>query len=163
MRHQDPANQPDPKDWMSKFRWSNFPIPEGHLIPLIAGITLHFFIPRKFSRSPTLKHKLGLPLILLGALLTTWSVMTIKDIEISRPNRIIVSGPYRFSRNPMYLGWTLIYTGITVLVNTRWALYFLPWSLIFTHYFVILKEERQLEQEFDEEYRKYRDRVRRYL
>lgn len=148
---------------MSSLRWRNIPIPEGHLIPLLAGLALHVFYPRPLFKPPWLKHVLGWPLVLLGALLAAWAVLAVRDMDVNKPSRIIVSGPYRFSRNPMYVAWTLIYSGIGALVNSWWPFIFLPVTLIFTHYFVVRREEQQLEQAFGDEYRQYCDRVRRYL
>ena len=144
-------------------RWSNIPIPEGYVIPLMAGVVLHIFFPRRFFGSPWLKHVLGWPFLLLGTLITACAVMAIKGMDIKRPTRIIVSGPYRFSRNPMYVAWTLIYVGIAILVNSWWLFILLPVILVFTHYIVVRREEQRLEQVFGEEYRQYRDNVRRYL
>lgn len=144
-------------------RWSNVPIPEGHVILLVVGVGLHIWFPRPLFESPWLRHVLGWPLLALGGLLTAWAVVTIKDMEINRPTKIIASGPYTFSRNPMYVAWTMIYVGAAMLVNTWWLLILLPALLAFTHYFVVRREEQRLEQEFDEEYRQYRGRVPRYL
>jgi protein-S-isoprenylcysteine O-methyltransferase Ste14 len=148
---------------MRSFRWSNIPIPEGHLIPLIAGLVLHIFSPQPLSNSLRLKNYCGWPLLLLGSLLAGWAVASVKDIEISTPSRIVVSGPYRFSRNPMYVAWTLIYAGAAFIVNTWWLIIFMPLTMIFTHQFVVLREEQQLERLFGDEFRKYCDKVRRYL
>lgn len=148
---------------MSSIRWSNIPMPEGHVIPLLAGLALHAFLPRTLFGSGWLKHLIGWPPLLLGGLLAAWAVAVSGDMDIDRPTGLIVSGPYRFSRNPMYLAWTLIYAGIAALVNTWWLLMLLPLVLVFTHYFVVRREEQRLEQEFGEEYRQYRNNVRRYL
>lgn len=148
---------------MSSLRWGNIPIPEGHIIPLLVGVALHVIYPRSLFKPTWLKHYLGWPPLLLGILLAAWAVAAIEDIDINRPTRIIVSGPYRFSRNPMYVAWTLIYTGIAVLVNTWWPFIFLSMIWVFTHYFVVRREEQRLEQDFGDEYRQYRDSVRRYL
>lgn len=148
---------------MRLIRWSNTPIPEGHLLPLIAGTALDAFLPRPLFKSPRLNHILGWPLLLPGALLAAWAVVTTRDVDIDRPGRLIVSGPYRYSRNPMYVAWTLIYLGIALRRNSRWPLVFLPAVLGFTHFFVIRREEEQLEKVFGEEYRQYRGSVRRYL
>jgi protein-S-isoprenylcysteine O-methyltransferase Ste14 len=129
----------------------------------VAGVALHIWLPLKLLDIPWLMHVLGWPLLLLGSLFAAWAVVTIKDMNISRPTRVIDSGPYRFSRNPMYVAWTAIYVGITVLVNNGWLLIFLPVLVGFTHYFVVRREEQQLEQRFGNEYRQFRDRVRRYL
>jgi protein-S-isoprenylcysteine O-methyltransferase Ste14 len=84
-------------------------------------------------------------------------------MDFSKPTEVMTMGPYSFSRNPMYVAWTLIYLAITLLVNTLWLIILLPITLLFTHFFVIRKEEAQLEQMFGEAYRQYRARVRRYL
>jgi protein-S-isoprenylcysteine O-methyltransferase Ste14 len=63
----------------------------------------------------------------------------------------------------MYLAWNIVYVATAVLVNTWWLIMLLPVLLFFTHYFVVRQEERQLEQQFGELYRQYRDRVGRYL
>ena len=133
------------------------------MILLIVGVALHLWLPLELFEIAGMKHILGWPLLLLGGLLAAWAVATIKDMDISRPTRIIDSGPYRFSRNPMYVAWTVIYVGIAVLVNSWWLLIFLPVLLAFTHYFVVRREEQQLEQHFGKEYRQYYNHVRRYL
>jgi protein-S-isoprenylcysteine O-methyltransferase Ste14 len=148
---------------MSKFRWNYIPIPEAHVILLILGVALHTALPLPLFEAAGLTQILGWPLLVFGSLLTVWAVVTVKDIDISRPTRIMDTGPYRFSRNPMYVAWTAIYVGIALLVNTGWLLIVLPVLLGFTHYVVIRREEHYLERRFGKEYRQYRDRVRRYL
>lgn len=148
---------------MHNFRWSNIPIPEGHVFTLAVGTALHFCRPLKLFESRRLKRVIGWPIFLSGILLTGWSVATIQNMDISRPTRIIVSGPYAFSRNPMYIAWTMIYIGIAILVNTKRPFLFLPALMVFTHYFVVRREEQQLEQQFGEAYWQYCQHVRRYL
>jgi protein-S-isoprenylcysteine O-methyltransferase Ste14 len=99
----------------------------------------------------------------VGILLAGWAVAAAKDRDIEKPTEIISSGPYAFSRNPMYVAWTLIYLAIALLVNAWWLIVLLPVLILFTHYFVVRQEERQLEQQFGEPYRQYRSRVRRYV
>ncbi len=148
---------------MNALKWKNLPIPEGHVLPLCVGLALQVFFPRPLFKSSRLKSIFGWPFLLLGALLVAWAVGAVRDVDIERPNRVIDSGPYRFSRNPMYVGWTLIYAGLVVLVNTCWLLIFLPGVLVFTHFFAIRQEEQRLAREFDESYRRYSASVRRYL
>ena len=86
------------------------------------------------------------------------------NVNPSRPAKAIVStGPFRFSRNPLYLSLTTIYLGLTLAVNTWWGVVVLIPLLLVMHRGVVLREERYLEQKFDEQYRQYRSRVRRYL
>ncbi len=79
------------------------------------------------------------------------------------PDRLITSGPYAFSRNPMYVGWTLIFLGLIFILNTLWSFGLLIVVLIFTHLFVIQREEANLQKSFGAEYERYRERVRRYI
>lgn len=148
---------------MSNFRWGNIPIPEGHVTFLVVGIGLHLWRPLRLMRAAKPRHVLGWQLLLIGSLLAAWAVATVKDRDIQKPTEIIASGPYAFSRNPMYLAWSVIYFAVAVLVNTCWLIILLPILLLVTHYFVVRQEEHRLEQQFGEQYRQYRDRVSRYL
>jgi protein-S-isoprenylcysteine O-methyltransferase Ste14 len=76
---------------------------------------------------------------------------------------LVVTGPYRFSRNPMYVGATLFYIGISFWVNSLWPLLLLPVVLVIMSRGVIAREEAYLERLFGDEYRSYRSRVRRWL
>jgi protein-S-isoprenylcysteine O-methyltransferase Ste14 len=76
---------------------------------------------------------------------------------------IVTSGPFRFSRNPLYVALTLLFLGLTLAFDTWWGIILLPPVLLVMHYGVVLREERYLERKFGEPYRQYRSRVRRYL
>ena len=84
-----------------------------------------------------------------------------------RPNlpakAIVTSGPFRFSRNPLYCSLTLLYLGLSAFLNTWWSLILLVPLLLVMHVGVVRREERYLERKFGEEYRRYRSSVRRYL
>jgi protein-S-isoprenylcysteine O-methyltransferase Ste14 len=77
--------------------------------------------------------------------------------------RLVTTGVYRLSRNPMYLGLALLYSGLACLFGVAWALLLLPALLAYTQLLVIAREERFLDAAFGDEYRKYRLRVRRWL
>lgn len=82
----------------------------------------------------------------------------------SKPTSAIVSdGPYRFTRNPLYVGMTLIYSGITALANALPAALLLPSVLYLMRRGVIEREERYLERKFGEEYTRYKEQVRRWI
>jgi protein-S-isoprenylcysteine O-methyltransferase Ste14 len=76
---------------------------------------------------------------------------------------IVSSGPFRFTRNPLYLAMTLIYLGLTLAANTWWGLVLLLPVLLLIHFGVVAREEQYLERKFGDSYREYRLRVRRYL
>lgn len=86
------------------------------------------------------------------------------NIEPWKPTtKILDTGFYGISRNPIYLGMILIYLGISCLFNSIWFLPFLPLCLLAIHYGVILREEKYLESKFGEEYLDYKQRVRRWI
>ena len=76
---------------------------------------------------------------------------------------LVNSGPYRFCRNPLYVAMTLLFVGLTLLVNSWWGVFLLVPLTLLLHFGVVRREERYLEQKFGEKYRNYRLRVRRYI
>jgi protein-S-isoprenylcysteine O-methyltransferase Ste14 len=83
------------------------------------------------------------------------------------PNRpaaaIVTQGPYRFTRNPMYVSLVALYLGVTAMMNTWWPLILLPLVVIVIDRMVIAREERYLAGAFPAEYGAYARRVRRWL
>ena len=84
------------------------------------------------------------------------------DTDLERPSTLISSRPYAISRNPMYMGWTLLYLGGTLVTRNTWMVASLPVVAGLIHRDV-LGEEHTLERAFGEEYVRYRKVVRRYL
>ena len=81
-----------------------------------------------------------------------------------RPSTTLVTaGPYRYSRNPMYIALTLTYLGAAVVVDSVWPVMLLPGLLLVMQWGVISREERYLERRFGDDYRRYQARVRRWL
>jgi protein-S-isoprenylcysteine O-methyltransferase Ste14 len=144
-------------------KWNNVPIPEAHLVGLVIGTALHLFYSKTLFQLVWIGHVIGWPFIIIGLGLCTWSVLEAKEMIISAPNLLLTSGPYAFSRNPMYVGWTLIYSGVALTVNSVWIILFLPAVFLYIHFVDIQKEERFLDEQFGEEYRQYQKRVRRYF
>jgi len=85
-------------------------------------------------------------------------------IRTDRPvPRLVTDGPFRYTRNPGYLGLTMLYAGIAVLRNALWAILLLLLVLYVIQRQVIGREERYLERTFGEEYLAYKAQVRRWL
>jgi protein-S-isoprenylcysteine O-methyltransferase Ste14 len=78
-------------------------------------------------------------------------------------SEILVRGPYRFTRNPMYLQMVIACMGFAVLLRNVWILILTPVCAWVLDRFVILREEAYLERKFGEGYRAYKRRVRRWL
>lgn len=86
------------------------------------------------------------------------------NVNPTQPTTTIVeAGPFRFTRNPLYLGLTLIYIGLSLLLNTWWSVFLLVPVWVLMHRFVVRREEAYLERKFGGTYLDYRRRVRRYL
>lgn len=101
-------------------------------------------------------------LLFLSALITLWRHhTTVNPYQAAR--ELCTTGPFRFSRNPIYLGDWLILAGVSLLLRTWWPLLFAPliWALL--RYGVIRHEEAHLEGRFGEAYRRYKTRVRRWI
>jgi len=100
--------------------------------------------------------------------LSVWGLATLRaagtSIRPSSPaSTLVTHGPFRLSRNPMYLGLTLVYLGVTLLMNSVWTALFLPLVIGTLYLTVIRHEERYLAATFGDEYDNYRGRVRRWL
>lgn len=78
-------------------------------------------------------------------------------------SHVVQSGPYRFSRNPMYVGSTIGYVGLALLFNLAWPVVLLPVVLIVLTLTVILREERYMQSRFGSTYDAYCSRVPRWL
>jgi protein-S-isoprenylcysteine O-methyltransferase Ste14 len=111
---------------------------------------------------------LGLALIVAGSALVVWAFIAFARARTTvRPDRaataLVMTGPYGFSRNPIYVADALIYVGVALLVNSAWALVLLPVVLALLARRVIRREEQYLHAEFGDEYEQFRRRVRRWL
>ncbi len=78
-------------------------------------------------------------------------------------SKIITTGPYKYSRNPVYIFFCGVPIGLGIAFNTYWALFaFIP-ALIIVYYTAVKKEEKYLETKFGQEYLDYKAKVRRWL
>jgi len=144
-------------------RWRNVPVPEANVVSLLLGITLHLFIPLSIFPKAWIGHAAGWPVVLLGIGIAGWAVWEVRRIDIAAPERLVTTGPYALSRNPMYVAWMALQLGVSFVVNTAWPVVFLIGAVPYTHFFVVRKEERELGRRFADAYRRYRKDTRRYL
>ena len=143
--------------------------PLPYLMIMIGGVLLHLlWEPIRLFPESWIGHALGWPLALAAGLLAIWALRAMRSAgenpSVHKPTgAIVATGPYAFTRNPMYLSMTLLSFGIAFILNTLWPVILLPLPLLVIQYGVIHREERYLERKFGEEYTRYRDRVRRWL
>jgi protein-S-isoprenylcysteine O-methyltransferase Ste14 len=110
----------------------------------------------------------GLFIAAIGVAIAIWGRRSMEkagtNVDPTRPTTTIVkSGPFRYSRNPLYVALTLLFAGLTLALNTWWGIALLAPLLAAMHFGVVAREERYLEAKFGEIYRQYRAEVRRYL
>lgn len=144
------------------WRWRNVPIPEAHLGGLVVGAALHLVRPWSMPVDPAVAQALGGGSVLVGVGVVWWAVRAAGDRTLETPAVLVTDGPYRYSRNPMYVGWTVGYLGLALLGATVWPLVLLLVVAALVHRDV-RREEQDLENRFGAEYRRYRSEVRRYL
>lgn len=145
-----------------------FPPPLIYMAGLAAGMLLEMFFSIEF---PSLNHRIwaiGVVIFVVGAIPGLWALVSMYRAKTSpepwHPTRVIVSdGPYRFTRNPMYLTFSLAMLGLGLMFANVWILLWLPIVMLVIHHGVILREERYLERKFGEEYTRYKARVRRWI
>ena len=142
------------------------PPPLLFLSPLLVGLLLDRLVPP--PHLPRRSRLAGLPLLAAGISLGTWFFATMRragtPVDPYRPTTALaVDGPFRYTRNPAYLGLTLGYAGVSLLAGGRWPLLLLPGVLAVMSRGVIQREERYLEERFGPDYQAYRRHVRRWL
>ena len=116
----------------------------------------------------TFATSVGWLLLVVGFLVRVWATFyfyerQMKVISLVPQRTLITSGPYRFSRNPLYLGGNVfIFFGTGLLLGSPTALFITVLHLPFVDLF-IRREEKQLEKEFGQEWARYKKQVRRWI
>ncbi len=142
------------------------PPPILYAAPLSVGLLLERRVPLlSLPRTPA--HVLGVVLLVVGFAFGAWARLLFlfrgTSVVPIRPSTVIVAeGPFRVSRNPIYVSFTAIYVGIAVLCRSVWPLIFLP-LVLFAISKQVRREELYLERRFGAEYVDYKNSVRRWL
>ena len=157
----------------SNARGPNVRIPPPLLfaMPLLTGFIVQHFVPTHIVKGADPERTIrlvGWAEVGIGLVLMYWGIGTFKRMQTPvfpiYPARLLVAeGPYKFTRNPMYLGFTVLYLGICFVANAVWPLVFLPEAIALTYLFAIRLEEAYLTREFGDAYREYCSRVRRWI
>jgi protein-S-isoprenylcysteine O-methyltransferase Ste14 len=137
------------------------------VILIVLPILFHYLFP-VLVIVPAPYTYLGLILIFLALALATWAAMTFRKTGTSyqlhgEVSYLVTSGPFRFSRNPMYLAMVIWLVGLALLLGSLIAFLFPVLLFLPANFLIIPAEERSLKQMFEEQYSKYRQRVRRWL
>lgn len=143
-------------------RLRNVPVPEPHVGGLVAGGAGHLVSPWPLPGPRSAWLPAGAVLLLAGVAVIGWAVLAHGRDDAAAPSSLTTAGPYRHSRNPMYVGWTAAYLGIAALAGSVWPLLPVPAVVLLVHR-AVRREERALERRFGDAYRAYRREAPRYL
>jgi protein-S-isoprenylcysteine O-methyltransferase Ste14 len=116
------------------------------------------------------RHLISAGIAVVGAMVCTLGVIrfrrtktTVNPMKPESASSLVVSGIYRFTRNPMYLGMLLLLLAWAIFLSNTLSFLFLPAYVLYMNRFQIRPEERVLESRFSQEYASYRTKVRRWL
>ena len=143
--------------------------PLPYLLAVVAAVLVaRLWEPLNLFPEAWIGHTAGWPVAAAAGLLAIWALRTMRKAgenpSVHKATGAIVStGPYAFTRNPMYLSMILLCFGIALIFNTLWPVILLPAPLLVIQFGVIHREERYLERKFGDEYTQYRTKVRRWL
>ena len=157
------SNEVAHKSW-----WQIFEVVFG--IPFLVAIALQFAVPISFPREfiPPARILAGTILIVVGIRLVVLARREFARYgQPTDPGRstskIISTGIFAISRNPLYLGGVLVLAGISLAFNAPWVFILLIPSMVACHYILIAPEERYLTAKFGEQYRMYGATVHRWI
>ena len=135
---------------------------------ILLGVALHWLWPLGFEAGGGRRVLVGLALLAAGIGAGAWTIVwmrrTKQDPDPRKPTpELILGGPFRYSRNPIYVGMALVQTGVGIALGNAWVLLLLPPTLLVLARGVIEKEEAYLARKFGAAYVDYRARVRRWI
>lgn len=158
--------QPDSAERGANVR---FPPPFVFLGFALLGVALRYLVTPLWlpaDRIVTITTGIAAILAALGLLIAARNLFA-RTGQNPRPwtpsPELVLAGPYRYTRNPMYVGMTLFQLGLGLTFDNLWIILFAPVALVVVHNIAVLPEERYLTAKFGESYTAYRGKVRRYI
>ena len=138
-----------------------------YAVPLLVMWLVGLIQPLTIPGRPAITWA-GWLLLLAGVGISGWGVLTFRRhnttiIPHHAVATVVTKGPYRFSRNPMYVGMTVAYVAASLLIGSWWPLFALPLIVVAVGHLVIAREESYLRRRFGSEYEDFSSRVRRWL
>ncbi|MHA2250634.1 MAG: methyltransferase family protein [Candidatus Kariarchaeaceae archaeon] len=133
----------------------------------ILVIIFHIFLPIKIIIYPPFSY-LGIFFLLFGLFLNIWASQTLKNAGTpidfhTSPAKLVTSGSFQYSRNPIYLSGNIMLLGLAILMGSLIGFIFPILLVIILLLFYIPVEEDKMEAIFSEEYLKYKNNVRRWF
>jgi protein-S-isoprenylcysteine O-methyltransferase Ste14 len=147
-----------------------YPWPTAFFLIILPISTLCYeFAPMHLLNGvPMVRIVVSSLMIAAGLLLAIWAMVTLKGHHtalgaMKNTSRLVTSGPFRMTRNPIYLGYTVAALGLALAANNLWTAGLAVCAAIATHLWVIRREEQFLQARFGYEFERYRQRTRPWL
>jgi protein-S-isoprenylcysteine O-methyltransferase Ste14 len=141
-------------------RLSNVPLPEQHVVPLVAAALAESIVRLRLPGPSLLLRLTGVVLLISGAVLGTAAWREARDVLLTDPDRLVTTGPYARWRHPMYRAWALGHLGLALLGRSGWA--FALWvPAVLAVRREVEREEESLRQRFGGAHDRYAGEVRR--
>jgi protein-S-isoprenylcysteine O-methyltransferase Ste14 len=146
----------------------HIPVPWVFVLTYLIGVVIELARPRVMGGVLHGTGAVGGVLFALGALVAGWSLRLFRKARTTTvpgqtSSNLVTSGPYRFGRNPMYVGLVLAYLGEAGMLKQLWPVVLLPLTIAYLSWVVIPVEEARLRDAFGEKYEQYRASVRRWI
>ncbi len=132
-----------------------------------AMIALKIYAPMGVWLTGPLTY-IGVALMVVGGYIPAWGVQTFKKAETNLmpyndPDSMVTGGPFRFSRNPMYLGMLILLIGVAIILGTKSSLIVPPIFFAIINWYHIPFEESRMAAHFGDGFEEYKSRVRRWV
>jgi protein-S-isoprenylcysteine O-methyltransferase Ste14 len=155
-------------DAAHKEGWQIFEVVYG--IPFLVGLVVQWVVPVSLPRggASLIFVSVGTALVILGIILVVMARREFRrrgqPTDPGHPtSKIVTTGVFSISRNPLYLGGISVLVGLALVFNLPWVIVLLLPAVVACHYILIAPEERYLTDKFGEEYRLYTEKVGRWI
>jgi protein-S-isoprenylcysteine O-methyltransferase Ste14 len=145
------------------------PVPWVFVLTYLIGVVLeHVYHGTISPMAALVSTTAGAGLFAVGAVIAGWGLVLFRKAKTTTvpgklSGKLVTWGPYRFTRNPMYVGLVLAYLGEAGLLKHIWPVVLLPFTVGYVNWTVIPVEEVKLEEAFHDEYERYRLQVPRWF
>lgn len=141
-----------------------------YIIAISAGFILQAYFPLPWFGRFVADALFGVGIVLvIGSIaligLSAWTLVQHKTtfIPTKKADHLVTSGPFSFSRNPIYVGDTALTLGLGIIFSNPWLFIMAVAAAIFVNYLQIVPEEKHLHQQFGKSWRNYTKKARRWI
>ena len=157
------------KSWRNPIRLLlHLPVPWVFVLVYLIGAAMERVWPTHLIEHVTYPGVAGGVVLGIGAAIAGWGLVTFRfarttTVPGQTSSQMVTWGPYRFTRNPMYVGLTIAYVGEALVLRQLWPVVFLPLVIAYVNWIVIPLEESKLHEAFGDQYDQYRARTGRWV